>query len=77
MSQQADHTADKFEREVDCPTCEHERNKLRAWANLDSLDRMEVESIAQLSDADVRLLAYYGEGGIDGACGPCASGQAA
>lgn len=77
MNQQADHAADQFEREVDCPTCEHERTKLRAWASLDGLDRMEVESIAQLSDADVHLLAQYGEGGVDGACGTCARGHSA
>lgn len=77
MNQQADHTSDQFEREVDCPTCEHERTKLRAWASLNGLDRMEVEAIAQLSDADVRLLTEYGEGGIDGACGRCAPGQSA
>lgn len=77
MNQQADQTSDQFEREIDCPTCEREGTKLRAWARLDGLDRLEVESIAQLSDADVRLLAHYGEGGIDGACGPCASGQSA
>lgn len=77
MNQQADHTSDQFEREIDCPTCERERTKLRAWASLDGLDRLEVESIAQLSDADVRLLAHYGEGGIDGACQPCASAQSA
>lgn len=41
------------------------------------MDRLGVESIAQLSDADVRLLANYGEGGDDGACEPCAPGQLA
>lgn len=77
MNQQADNTTDQFEREVDCPTCEDEPIKLRAWASLDGVDRMEVESIAQLSGADVRLLAQYCEGSIEGACGPCAPGQLA
>jgi len=77
MNQQVDDTNDQFEREIDCPTCGREGTKLRAWASLDGLDRLEVESIAQLSDADVYLLAHYGEGGIDGACGPCEPGQSA
>lgn len=45
---------------------------MRAWADLDGLDRMEVESIAELTDDDVQRLASYGEGGIERQCDQCA-----
>ena len=77
MNELADHTVNQFEREIDCPMCEREGTKLRAWASLDGLDRFEVESIEQLSNTDVRLLVHYGESGIDGTCKLYASGQPA
>lgn len=67
----------RFEREIECTNCEGKPTRLRAWADLNGLDRMEVESIAELSDDDVRRLASYGEGGVDGECEPCAPTTAA
>ena len=63
---------ERFEREIECTSCDGKPTRLRAWADLNGLDRMEVESIAELSDDDVRRLASYGEGGIEGQCDPCA-----
>jgi hypothetical protein len=65
-------TQDRFEREIECTDHEGQPTRLRVWADLNGLDRMEVESIAELSVDDIRRLARYGEGGIDGACDRCA-----
>lgn len=59
-----------FEIEIDCPDCESGRMKVLAWADLNGLDRMEVETVAELRIEDIRRLASYGEGGIDGECDP-------
>jgi hypothetical protein len=63
---------ERFEKEIVCPICNSGKAELRAWADLNGLDRMEVESIAELSIEDIRRLASYGEGGIEGKCTPCA-----
>lgn len=65
-------TPDRFERDIECDSCDSKPTRLRAWADLNGLDRMEVESIAELSMDDIRTLAHYGEGGIDGECETCA-----
>lgn len=78
MTKPDDTAVGRFEMEVDCPDCAGSGvTKLRAWADLDGLDRMEVESIAELNIEDIRQLANYGEGGIDGECKPCAPAAAA
>lgn len=70
-------TPDRFERDIECNSCDGKPTRLRAWADLNGLDRMEVESIAELSMDDIRTLAHYGEGGIDGECETCAPAAAA
>lgn len=77
MTKLVENASARFERESYCPHCGNGGTKLRAWANINGLDRMEVESISELSDDDVRLLASYGEGGIDGTCEGCTSTRAA
>jgi hypothetical protein len=73
MTKSAKNKQDRFEREIECGSCDGKPTKLRAWADLNGLDRMEVESIAELNVDNIRRLASYGEGGIDGECEPCAT----
>lgn len=69
---QSDENDSRFECDVDCPNCDSDPTKLRGWASLDGLDRMEVESIAELSVEEFRQLEKYSEGGINGECRSCA-----
>lgn len=64
---------DKFHRAIDCDECPSNgpKTQLQAWITQDGLDRLEAESIDFVDDDDVRRLAGYGEGGVEGHCEPC------
>lgn len=72
MSKSQETADERFEMQIDCPDYVGGRTTLRAQANLNGLDRMEVESIAELNVDDIRQLVSYGKGGIDSDCEPCA-----